>query len=130
VSNTCCRDRRITAAIELAAVHREFDSARYVHQDIPVLLVQGDPDRGYHNSVSAYSQLSSPKWFITLVHHAARRQPLAAVRATAGPEASLVDTTTTAFWNHSLRGDAAALGALPTAVVASADQASLERRSG
>jgi dienelactone hydrolase len=125
VSNTCCRDRRITAAVMLAAVHREFDSGHYVGQDIPVLLVQGDADSGYHNSVSAYSQLAPPKWFITL-RGSAHSPPFELPR---GPEASLVDTTTSAFWDYALRGDAAASGALTTAVVTAGHRASLELQS-
>ena len=66
ISHTCCQDGRITAAIVMAGVHDVFPSGRYVHQDVPVLLLHGDADVGLHNSQSAYAQLASPKWFITL----------------------------------------------------------------
>ncbi len=48
-------------------------TGRYVHQDMPVLLIQGDADIGYHHSRDAYPQLAPPKWFITL--HGERHSP-------------------------------------------------------
>jgi hypothetical protein len=66
VSNTCCRDRRIAAALMLAAVYRPLPEGKYVKWHVPILLLQGDQNNGYHNSVSAYPKLGPPKWFITL----------------------------------------------------------------
>src|SRR5262249_19102004 len=42
IANTCCRDRRVSAAILLAAVRRDFPDERYQKNKAPVLLVQGD----------------------------------------------------------------------------------------
>ena len=57
----------------MAGVHDNFPGGRYVHQDVPVLLIQGDADIGYHHSRGAYPQLAPPKWFITL--HGERHSP-------------------------------------------------------
>jgi predicted dienelactone hydrolase len=123
VSNTCCRDPRIGAAILLAAVRRSFPGGSYVRQKVPVLLIQGDRDPGFHNSKKAYPQLAAPKWFIVL-HGAQHSPPFELPR---GPEAGLVDASTVAFWNRYLRGDLAATGQLGAAVAGSAVQATLRR---
>ena len=57
----------------MAGVHDDFPGGRYVHQTVPVLLIQGDADIGYHHSRDAYPQLAPPKWFITL--HGERHSP-------------------------------------------------------
>jgi dienelactone hydrolase len=123
ISNTCCRDRRIRAAVLLAAVHRDFGTGKYVEQHIPVLLIQGDKDRGYHNSVSTYPKLAPPKWFITL-HGSAHSPPFEIPR---GPKADLVDATTTAFWHAYLNHERAAAHEIVTEVGASDGAASLQR---
>ena len=124
VSNTCCRDPRITAAILLAAVHRDFDTGKYVAQHVPVILIQGDNDNGYHNSVEAYLELAAPKWFVTL-HGSTHSPPFEVPR---GPEAPLVDKATTAFWNLYLDGQPSAKGEIIAPVNASGGSASLQRR--
>jgi len=123
VSNTCCRDPRIRAAILMAAVRRAFPHGKYVPQKVPVMLVQGDADPGYHNSVTAYPQLASPKWFITL-RGSQHSPPFETPR---GPEAPLVDAATTAFWNRYLGGDTAAADQIVGAVDASNGKATLQR---
>ena len=95
IANTCCRDPRVTAAISMAGVYRAFPHGRYVHRAVPVLLVQGDADKGYHNSVTAYPQLAAPKWFVTL-HGSLHSPPFEVPR---GSEAPVVDSVTTAFWS-------------------------------
>jgi dienelactone hydrolase len=124
VSNTCCRDPRITAAILLAAVHRPFPDGKYVAQRLPVMLVQGDRDSGYHNSVSAYPVLASPKWFVTL-HGSTHSPPFEIPR---GPEANLVDRTTTDFWKRYLSGEPSAAAQIADAVRTSHGGASLKRQ--
>jgi dienelactone hydrolase len=83
ISNTCCRDPRGTAAISMAGVYRAFPHGRYVRRHVPVLLVQGDADKGYHNSVEAYPKLALPKWFITL-HGSLHSPPFEVPRGQAG----------------------------------------------
>ena len=112
ISNTCCRDPRVTAAISMAGVYRPFPNGRYVRRRAPVLLVQGDADKGYHNSVAAYPKLAGPKWFITL-HGSLHSPPFEVPR---GDEAPIVDTTTTAFWNTYLKDDVRDARAMTNAV--------------
>jgi dienelactone hydrolase len=123
ISHTCCEDGRIQAAIVMAGVHDAFPSGRYVHQDVPVLLLHGDADVGYHHSRSAYAQLAPPKWFITL-HGEGHSPPFEVPR---GPASALVDTTTVLFWNRSLKHDAAAAQQIVDAVRATNGKATLRR---
>ena len=98
ISNTCCRDARVRAAVLMAAVRRQFPDDHYGPNRAPVLLVQGDKDGGYHNSVDAYPELAPPKWFITL-HGSGHASPF---EVPPGPEAPLVATTTGDFWDRYL----------------------------
>jgi dienelactone hydrolase len=123
VANTCCRDPRITAAVLLAAVRRDFDTGRYVSQHVPVMLIQGDADIGYHNSVTAYRSLAAPKWFITL-RGSTHSPPFEVPR---GHEAPLVDRTTTEFWDRYFGGRPDAEQQIVDAVTASGF-ASLQRQ--
>jgi dienelactone hydrolase len=123
ISHTCCQDGRISAAIVMAGVHDVFPSGRYVHQDVPVLLLHGDADTGFHNSTSAYAQLAPPKWFITL-HGEGHAPPFEVPR---GPASAIVDATTVAFWNRYLKGDVSAAEHLVDAVHATDGKATLQR---
>ncbi len=107
ISHPCCKDGRVSAAIVMAGVHDAFPSGTYHHQDVPVLLLHGDADVGFHNSRSAYAQLAPPKWFITL-HGEGHSPPFEVPR---GPASEIVDTTTVLFWNLTLKGDTAAASA-------------------
>jgi len=126
VSNTCCRDRRVTAAELLAAVRRDFPDERYEKNRAPVLLVQGDADPGYHNSVEAYPELAPPKWFLTL----AGSEHSPPFEVPPGPEAPLVYAMTTDFWDRYLKGDLDAATRLTAAVAASGGKVSLRRDLG
>ena len=123
ISHTCCRDGRIQAAIVMAGVHDDFPDGTYVHQHLPVLLIQGDADIGYHHSRDAYPQLSPPKWFITL-HGEGHSPPFEVPR---GKTAVIVDTTTTAFWNRYLKGERPAARQIVQIVGATEGQATLQR---
>jgi dienelactone hydrolase len=123
ISHTCCQDGRIRAAVVMAGVHDDFPDGTYVHQTMPVLLIQGDADVGYHHSRDAYPQLAPPKWFITL--HGERHSPPFEVPR--GAAAGIVDVTTTLFWNRYLRGDTTAAGKLVSVVAATKGNATLQR---
>lgn len=123
ISNSCCRETRVDAAIVMAGVRRDFPDERYGSNDAPVLLLQGDVDPGYHNSVDAYPELAPPKWFVTL--HGSRHAPPFEVPN--GPEAPFVQTVTRDFWDRYLRGDRAAATDLVAAVAAQHGTASLRR---
>lgn len=123
VSHTCCQDGRIDAAVVMAGVHDNFPSGKYVHQDVPVFLIQGDADVGYHHSRAAYAQLAPPKWFVTL--HGERHSPPFEVPR--GAIATLVDETTSLFWQRYLSRDASAAAKLVAAVSATNGKATLQR---
>ncbi len=126
ISNTCCRDTRVKAAILMAAVRREFPNERYEHNRAPVLLVQGDADGGYHNSLEAYPELAPPKWFITL-HGSVHSPPF---EVPPGPEAPLVYASTAFFWDRYLKNDTGAARKIVQTVQASTGRATLQRDLG
>ena len=119
ISNTCCRDRRVGAAVLLAAVRRQFIDDHYEDNRAPVLLIQGDADPGYHNSATAYPELVAPKWFITL--RGANHSPPFEVPP--GLHAPVAYATTTAFWDRYLKLDDAAAHRIVALVAASSGQA-------
>jgi dienelactone hydrolase len=123
ISHPCCEDGRVGAAIVMAGVHDAFPSGTYHHQDVPVLLLHGDADVGYHNSRSAYTQLAPPKWFVTL-HGEGHSPPFEVPR---GPASAIVDTTTVLFWDRYLKGDTAAAQGIVDAVQATGGKATLRR---
>jgi len=122
ISHPCCEDARIGAAIVMAGVHDNFPGGRYVHQKVPVLLIQGDADIGYHHSRDAYPQLAPPKWFITL-HGEGHSPPFEVPR---GPVAGVVDVTTTLFWKRYLGHDTVAARELAGVVAATKGKATLQ----
>jgi hypothetical protein len=107
----------------MAGVHDAFSSGTYHHQDVPVLLLHGDADVGYHHSQSAYAQLAPPKWFVTL--HGERHSPPFEVPR--GSIATVVDATTSLFWDRYLRGDTSAASKLVSVVRATDGKATLQR---
>ena len=121
ISNTCCRDVRVRAAVLMAAVRRQFPDDHYGPNRAPVLLVQGDKDGGYHNSVDAYPELAPPKWFITL-HGSGHAPPF---EVPPGPEAPLVAATTGDFWDRYLGGQRTAARDIVRTVRASQGRAGL-----
>ena len=126
IANTCCEDDRVSAAIVMAGVHRDYPHGKFVRNRVPVLLEQGDADQGYHNSLETYPQLAPPKWFVTL--RGSRHSP--PFETPLGPEAPLVVATTTDFWNLYLKGDAAAGDRMTAAVDAAQGAATLRRDLG
>jgi dienelactone hydrolase len=126
VSNTCCRDPRVGAAILMAAVRRQFPDDRYRPNRAPVLLVHGDADGGYHNSITAYPDLAPPKWFITL-RGSTHAPPF---EVPPGPEAPFVYAMTASFWDRYLKDDRAAAGRIDHVVQESHGRFTLRRELG
>ena len=91
----------IDAAVLMASVYRDVPDSEQHPNRIPMMLLQGDVDPGYHNSQEAYSDLVAPKWFVTL--HGSRHAP--PFEAPRGPEAAVVDPATIGFWDGRLRHD-------------------------
>jgi len=123
VSNSCCIDRRVRAAILMAAVRPDFPHGTYRRQRVPVMLVHGDADRGYHWSVETYPELAAPKWFVTL-HGAAHGPPF---EDEPSQHDDLVQAITIDFWNRYLKMQRTAARQLVTAVAQSNGQATLRR---
>jgi predicted dienelactone hydrolase len=126
ISNTCCRDGRVDAAILMSAVHPEFPKGVYVRQDVPVMLVHGDADTGYRYSRQTYPKLAAPKWFVTL--RGGRHAP--PFEDAPDEFDAFVQDITTAFWDRYLRGDAAAASRIVTSVDHSSGKAHLRRALG
>ena len=67
--NSCCRDRRIDAAVAWAGLQLPFTGGSYFSVPTPpLLLVHGTADPTYPASVNIYRQASPPKAFVTLVN--------------------------------------------------------------
>ncbi len=126
ISNTCCRDPRVRAAVLMAAVRRQFPDDHYGPNHAPVLLVQGDADGGYHNSVDAYPELAPPKWFVTL-HGSGHASPF---EVPPGPEAPIVAATTGDFWDRYLGGSRDAAQNIVRTIQASQGRAGLRFEAG
>jgi len=121
ISNTCCIDRRVRAAILMAAVRPNFPHGTYRRQRVPVMLVHGDADRGYHWSSETYPELAAPKWFVTL-HGAPHGPPFEDEPST---HDALVQAITVDFWDRYLKMERTAARQLVTAVARSDGQATL-----
>jgi predicted dienelactone hydrolase len=115
VFSSCCRDDRIDAAILMSAILGSFPNGTYEFRSVPTLLLHGDADGLYPQSVNAYPQLAAPKWFVT-IHGGTHAFPFEDM-----PEASdeLVKTVTVAFWDRYLKGERRGSGRIVDAVDAS-----------
>jgi dienelactone hydrolase len=122
VSNTCCLDRRVDAAILMSAVQKSFPHGRYVKPRIPIMLIHGDADTGYRYSVATYPRLGPPKWFITL--KGGRHGP--PFEDAPDEFDGFVRTTTVAFWDRYLKHDGNAEARIVSAVAANGN-ATLQR---
>lgn len=123
VSNSCCLDPRVDAAILMSAVRPDFPTGKYVRQKIPVMLIHGDADTGYRFSKSTYPALASPKWFVTL--RGGRHGPPFEDAPDEFDE--FVRATTTAFWDRYLHDEPSAAKRIVHAVAASHGTATLQR---
>jgi poly(3-hydroxybutyrate) depolymerase len=123
VSNTCCIDRRVDAALLMSAVHPAFPGGRYRRQSMPVMLIHGDADTGYRYSARTYPMLAPPKWFITL--RGGRHGP--PFEDAPDEHDEFVRATTIAFWQRYLDDDRDAGRRIVSAVDHSAGKATLQR---
>ncbi len=125
VFSSCCRDERIDAAILMSAILGPFPNGTYAFRSVPTLLLHGDADGLYPQSVNAYPQLAAPKWFVTISGgtHAFPFEDF--------PEASdaLVRTVTVAFWDRYLKDERRGAQEIVDAVDASG-LATLQREAG
>jgi dienelactone hydrolase len=68
VSNTCCRDRRIDAAVGWSSVLLPLAGGAWLSARPPLMLVHGTADPTYPVSVDIYGRASGPKALVTLVN--------------------------------------------------------------
>lgn len=113
VSNTCCRDQRIDAAIAIAGTPAPFRDGEYdFGQTPPMLMVHGTDDRAiaYTESVEVANQVVAPRGVLTIVggDHSSYLRP-------AADAYDAVAEATVAFWQAYLLDDGDALDLLPGA---------------
>jgi dienelactone hydrolase len=111
VANTCCRDRRISAAVVMSGDAIAFPTGtRDPSAAPPMLFVHGnaDPTVPYVSSVDAFNAARGPKGLLTVLggDHGAPVDPT-------GRAFSSVVSTTTDFFDAYLKHDTAAAGRLP-----------------
>ncbi len=126
VSNSCCLDPRVDAAILMSAVRPDFPSGEYVRQKIPVMLIHGDADTGYRYSDRTYPMLAPPKWFITL--RGGRHGP--PFEDAPDEFDAFVRDTTAAFWDRYLHDKPEAAARIVREVAATHGKAKLQRDLG
>jgi predicted dienelactone hydrolase len=75
VSNTCCVDRRVDAAVEIDGSRLPFPAGRVDERGMPVLFIHGDADREFASSesVAMYGVSRPPKYLVVL--HGAPHTP-------------------------------------------------------
>jgi dienelactone hydrolase len=104
--NTCCRDRRIDAAVIMDSREAPFGSHRYVYRPLPLLIIHltGDPVVAFSYAQELFAAAKPPKYLMALsqgVHF----EPYEDVP---NPHDAAVIAATTAFWKAYLRHDRAA----------------------
>jgi alpha-beta hydrolase superfamily lysophospholipase len=107
VTNTCCRDTRVKAAVVMAGAAESFPGGHYdISEAPPLLLVHGTSDQivPYAGAVAIFNNARGPKGLLSVKgggHDAAA--------ALTSSSAGSVERTTTDFFNAYLRGDRTAL---------------------
>lgn len=104
--NTCCRDRRIDAAVIMDIREAPFGNDRFVYRRMPLLIIHltGDPVVAFSLAEELFAAAKPPKYLMALsqgVHF----EPYEDVP---NPHDRAVIAATTAFWNAYLRDDRAA----------------------
>ncbi len=113
VYNTCCRDKRIEAAILMSPLRVPLTYGRDAWRHVPALLLHSDADpTWYPISAQTYPLLATPKWFVTL-HGSTHSGPF---EDTPDPADAVVPPITVAFWDRYLKGDRSAQTRLINAV--------------
>ena len=111
VSNSCCKDPRITAAIILSGAElTSFGGTYFTNQAaVPLLVVQGTADTVNVPacSVQIYDQALQPKYYLSLLG-----QSHLSAYLYAGAPQDLVEKVTIDFLNAYLKGSSASLGTM------------------
>jgi dienelactone hydrolase len=104
--DSCCRDRRVDAALVMAGILLPYDGA-YEFPSVPLLIIHGNGDpRGR----DPYGMASPPKFLMT-IERATHSAPF---EDTPDPADELVVTVTVDFWHAYLYEGRGALNALST----------------
>jgi predicted dienelactone hydrolase len=114
VANSCCRDRRIAAAVLLSGAELSWFPGRYFSSgSVPMLVVQGTDDQDLNPvtcSVTLYNEAPPPKYYLSMLgqtHFSAYVPP--------GPARNVVASASIDFFNAYLRHDPHALAAMRAA---------------
>jgi dienelactone hydrolase len=115
VYGTCCRDKRIAAAISISGGFIGLiDSPTNYFQGIntPLLSLHGNADllAAYQVDVDWWAKANPPKFFLTFLGAPHKLQDLQPT----GVQAIALQKATVDFWDRYLKGDTAALGKLRT----------------
>ena len=112
VTNTCCDDRRVKAAVVMAGATEAFPTGHYdLAHAPPLLLVHGTGDSlvPYDGAVAVFNGASGPKGLLTI-----KGGDHGAAAGLTASSAVAVRRTTTDFFDVYLRGNRAALAAMTT----------------
>jgi dienelactone hydrolase len=98
--NTCCEDKRVTAAIIMSGIELPFGTGHFIF-DKPIMIMHGtaDPVIPYNSAVTAYAGIQAgrtvPKFFVSLLG-AGHAPPY---EDTPDPHDAVVTRATIDFWN-------------------------------
>ena len=115
--STCCRDRRVKAAIPMSACAGDVqDPGGYFRDNAtPLLILHGDADPliSYQRAVEAFAAAKPPKFGLTFVG-AGHIEPFTGLPA--GVQATALTHGTVDFWDRYLKDDKTALERFSTDV--------------
>jgi dienelactone hydrolase len=116
VANTCCRDRRVKAAVVMAGTTEGLGRGRYNLSKAPPLLVVSDLHDGlvpYGDAVAVFNQARGPKALLALSwdprSDTTGSTAHMASSGVVGPTSAAVIQSSTAFFNASLKHEHGAL---------------------
>jgi dienelactone hydrolase len=115
VSNTCCKDAMVKAAVVMAGTTEGFSGGHYELRDAPPLLLvhdTADPLIPYRSAVQIFNQSRGPKGLLTIRGTSGMSTGVTAHMAASGvtgPSSAAVIKTTTDFFDAYLKGETAAL---------------------
>jgi predicted dienelactone hydrolase len=104
VTDRCCRDPRIRAAIVMDGNRFAFGPSTFVRNRVPVMVLHAEHDYllPFDAARAAYAQLAPPRYFVT-IFEAVHAQPY---EDAPDPADDMVRRATVAFWRAYLLDDA------------------------
>jgi dienelactone hydrolase len=106
IGNTCCRDKRVKAAIVMDGIQIPYDGGTQLPNRMPLLMYHADHDYSlpFAPARTAYANSAPPKYFVT-IFGAFHAEPY---ENTPNVADAMVMTSSTDFWRAYLLGDASA----------------------